>query len=146
MAGNSNGSLQQQQGSAVPKAVAMKPGKGGHGRQVLKVNTPGGRGEAQKQSPAQAKFGSKFSGSSPASQQEQMAEAMKILTQTVSQAMMGGVPAAGQTQQGVRERPSYAFLLVNGHDRYCICQISATDNPPIIGRYICKIPVYLPFG
>ena len=88
----------------------MKQGKGGHGRQVVKVNTPGGRGEAQKPSPAQAKFGAKFSGSSAAS--EQMAEAMKMLSQTVSQAMMGGVPTAGQTQQGVRERPRYASLHI----------------------------------
>ena len=51
----------------------------------MKVKTPGGRGraEAKKVSPAQAKF------SGPAS--DQMAAAMKLLSETVSQAMMGGL-------------------------------------------------------
>ena len=72
---------QKKHGPAAPNA-AVKHVKG---RQVMKVKTPGGRGgaEAKKVSPAQAKF------SGPAS--DQMAAAMKLLSETVSQAMMGGL-------------------------------------------------------
>ena len=72
---------QKKHGPAAPNA-AVKHVKG---RRVMKVKTPGGRGraEAKKVSPAQAKF------SGPAS--DQMAAAMKLLSETVSQAMMGGL-------------------------------------------------------
>ena len=93
-----------QPGPAAPNA-AVKQGKGSHGRQVMKVRTPGGRGgaEAQKTSPAQGKYS--------ASASDQMAAAMKLLSETVSQAMMGGV-TAGQTgqAQGVRNKEPNIFL------------------------------------
>ena len=88
-----------QPGPAVPKA-AVKQTKG---RQVMKVRTPGGRGgaEAQKTSPAQAK--------PLGSASDQMAAAMKLLSESVSQAMMGGV-TAGQTQ-GVRNKANQMTSL-----------------------------------
>ena len=99
-----------QPGPAAPNA-AVKQTKGSHGRQVMKVRTPGGRGgaEAQKASPVQQ---GKFSGSAS----DQMAAAMKLLSETVSQAMMGGVTTgqAGQAQQakGVRNQTSFKLSFV----------------------------------
>ena len=89
--------LHLQPGPAAPNA-AVKQAKGSHGRQVMKVRTPGGRGgaEAQKASPGQVKQASSAS--------DQMAAAMKLLSETVSQAMMGGVsrPMTTGQVQGVR--------------------------------------------
>ena len=89
--------LHLQPGPAAPNA-AVKQAKGSHGRQVMKVRTPGGRGgaEAQKASPGQVKQASSAS--------DQMAAAMKLLSETVSQAMMGGVsrPMTTGQAQGVR--------------------------------------------
>ena len=72
----------------------------------MKVRTPGGRGgaEAQKASPGQGKQVSSAS--------DQMAAAMKLLSETVSQAMMGGVsrPVTAGQAQGVRIDNSEIYL------------------------------------
>ena len=97
--------LHLQPGPTAPNA-AVKQAKGSHGRQVMKVRTPGGRGgaEGQKASPGQGKQVSSAS--------DQMAAAMKLLSETVSQAMMGGVsrPVTAGQAQGVRINGSKIYL------------------------------------